>query len=247
MAIQIKCPKCGNVGEVDDEPMPGQHLLCPFCSEKFSYRVGEQQTQPHCQSELNANSQNVVEGICGSRNRSYDVHSKKLRFKRKSMRNCSTERVIHSSVGGQTNRFSFRNVGWLILAILIVHGVVNTAEKDYNKEGGGISNRGRGIALSKDRKAYINDVIQYRELLEYNGFKESLFLDYSDGVVESYMILLYDRGGDTFTIQQVDETYYGPPSWAPGQIREVIGLRKRIYLHQKKHDLGDDFWTTLFY
>ena len=35
--MQIKCPSCGNIGEVDVEPTIGQHLVCPFCSEKFSY------------------------------------------------------------------------------------------------------------------------------------------------------------------------------------------------------------------
>lgn len=35
--MQIRCPNCGNVCETDEEPAVGQHLLCPFCSKKFSY------------------------------------------------------------------------------------------------------------------------------------------------------------------------------------------------------------------
>ena len=35
--MQIRCPNCGNVCEADEEPVVGQHLLCPFCSKKFSY------------------------------------------------------------------------------------------------------------------------------------------------------------------------------------------------------------------
>ena len=33
----IKCPKCGNVSEVEVELEIGQHLICPYCSEKFAY------------------------------------------------------------------------------------------------------------------------------------------------------------------------------------------------------------------
>ena len=33
----IRCPKCGKRSEVEEEPFLGRHLLCPFCSGKFSY------------------------------------------------------------------------------------------------------------------------------------------------------------------------------------------------------------------
>lgn len=35
--MQIRCPNCNNVCELDAEPEIGQHVACPFCSEKFSY------------------------------------------------------------------------------------------------------------------------------------------------------------------------------------------------------------------
>ena len=35
--MQIQCPNCNNVCELDAEPALGQHIVCPFCSEKFSY------------------------------------------------------------------------------------------------------------------------------------------------------------------------------------------------------------------
>lgn len=35
--MQIQCPNCNNVCELDAEPEIGQHVVCPFCSEKFSY------------------------------------------------------------------------------------------------------------------------------------------------------------------------------------------------------------------
>lgn len=37
----IVCPKCGERCEIDFEPEVGQHIICPFCEQKFSY--GEQQ------------------------------------------------------------------------------------------------------------------------------------------------------------------------------------------------------------
>ena len=35
--MQMTCPSCGNACEVDGDIPVGQHLLCPFCSHKFSY------------------------------------------------------------------------------------------------------------------------------------------------------------------------------------------------------------------
>ncbi len=35
--MQIKCPICGEICESDVMPDIGQHVLCPFCSKKFSY------------------------------------------------------------------------------------------------------------------------------------------------------------------------------------------------------------------
>ena len=34
--MEIKCPNCGQTCEVDEEPMQGQHLLCPFCDMTFN-------------------------------------------------------------------------------------------------------------------------------------------------------------------------------------------------------------------
>ena len=35
--MQIKCPCCGNTCEIESELIVGQHMVCPFCSGKFSY------------------------------------------------------------------------------------------------------------------------------------------------------------------------------------------------------------------
>ena len=40
--MQIVCPNCRNACVIDAEPAIGQHILCPFCSEKFLYSGGEQ-------------------------------------------------------------------------------------------------------------------------------------------------------------------------------------------------------------
>ena len=44
--MQITCPSCGNACEIDGEISVGQHLLCPFCSHKFSYSGIEQDDVP---------------------------------------------------------------------------------------------------------------------------------------------------------------------------------------------------------
>ena len=35
--MYITCPNCGQTCEVDEEPVIGQHLVCPFCEVKFCY------------------------------------------------------------------------------------------------------------------------------------------------------------------------------------------------------------------
>ena len=41
--MEIQCPMCGERCEIDFEPEVGQHIVCPFCNQKFSY--GEPQKQ----------------------------------------------------------------------------------------------------------------------------------------------------------------------------------------------------------
>lgn len=42
----IRCPNCGESGEVDSEPDVGQHIECPFCCTKFSYGVDHIKATP---------------------------------------------------------------------------------------------------------------------------------------------------------------------------------------------------------
>ena len=39
--MEIRCPSCAQKCEVEEEPMAGQHLLCPFCGVKFNYTPQE--------------------------------------------------------------------------------------------------------------------------------------------------------------------------------------------------------------
>lgn len=46
--MQINCPCCGNAFEIESEPIVGQHVVCPFCSGKFSYAdAGNQNEDRH--------------------------------------------------------------------------------------------------------------------------------------------------------------------------------------------------------
>lgn len=58
--MEIQCPNCGAVCEIDFEPEVGRHIVCPFCGEKFAYsaalKLASQQSMvewivsvcPHC-------------------------------------------------------------------------------------------------------------------------------------------------------------------------------------------------------
>lgn len=41
--MEIQCPMCGETCAIDFIPQVGQHIVCPFCNQKFSY--GEPQKQ----------------------------------------------------------------------------------------------------------------------------------------------------------------------------------------------------------
>lgn len=67
----IKCPRCGKECEVEEEPAIGQHVLCPFCAEKFSYSGAEQNEKlvaPDSQCE-----ENMMECACPHCGTVYDV------------------------------------------------------------------------------------------------------------------------------------------------------------------------------
>ena len=71
--MQITCPSCGNISEVDGELPIGQHLVCPFCSQQFSYSGVEQEdtSSRDIQSE-----ESIQEGItvkCPSCGAEYEV------------------------------------------------------------------------------------------------------------------------------------------------------------------------------
>ena len=49
----LYCPNCGNACEVDGELAIGQHLICPYCSEKFTY-PGTEQVSEHLPRNVHA-------------------------------------------------------------------------------------------------------------------------------------------------------------------------------------------------
>ena len=52
VTMQITCPRCGNACEIDGAISVGQHLLCPYCSHKFSYSdVGQEAKKPKTKEE----------------------------------------------------------------------------------------------------------------------------------------------------------------------------------------------------
>lgn len=91
LKMEITCPSCGQVCEVDEEPMVGQHLQCPFCEVKFSYTSQELSASnaanrtvlkktscPYCGTnyEVNANYVGAVVS-CGTCNKQFVVQVEK--------------------------------------------------------------------------------------------------------------------------------------------------------------------------
>lgn len=94
-----------------------------------------------------------------------------------------------------------------------------------------------------DYAEYKNDAEVYDKWLVYNGFSENYFSNYStQGYSEQYSLCLNGRGGDTFNIAQHSGKYWGPISWAPGDVAEILELRKRIYKYQLEHGLPNNNW-----
>ena len=76
--MEIKCPNCGQTCEVDEEPMQGQHLLCPFCDVKFNY-TSQNTTENDSNSIANTAETNVdaptakIQAICPHCGATYEV------------------------------------------------------------------------------------------------------------------------------------------------------------------------------
>ncbi len=47
--MQIECPVCGECCECEISPVIGQHLLCPYCESKFSYKGESESSSPDSQ------------------------------------------------------------------------------------------------------------------------------------------------------------------------------------------------------
>jgi len=74
LAMQIQCPYCGNVCEVDGELTNGQHLVCQLCSEKFLYSDTEQDAESDPQgNSLGENINNAIAIKCPSCGSEYEV------------------------------------------------------------------------------------------------------------------------------------------------------------------------------
>ena len=58
--MQIQCPNCDNVCELDAEPEIGQHVVCPFCSQKFSYSGSEKFSEGDDSAVTDADEQSVM-------------------------------------------------------------------------------------------------------------------------------------------------------------------------------------------
>lgn len=72
--MQIQCPYCGNACEFDGELTNGQHLVCPFCSEKFLYSDGEQDAESDQRgSSLGEDNNNAIAIKCQYCGAGYEV------------------------------------------------------------------------------------------------------------------------------------------------------------------------------
>ena len=51
-SLTIKCDLCKEYIVVDDNIVVGQHVLCPFCKRKFSYRGEDMEPKPHAEKKV---------------------------------------------------------------------------------------------------------------------------------------------------------------------------------------------------
>ena len=138
--MQIKCPECGNVCEVDTEPAIGQHIVCPFCSEKFAYSGEEEFCEAEdieaddAQPEVLAGGLKVV-GAGTAKNHATDEGSRHMKFSPVDSRIIDrlTE-VFHSSdTDGWVHVLLFNMWWWfgnVFWSVLFVYGLIKLADHD---------------------------------------------------------------------------------------------------------------------
>ena len=71
--MQITCPSCGNACEVDGDVPVGQHLLCPYCSHKFSYSGGMEEESLPCGTQFANNIHEEITVKCPYCGAEYEV------------------------------------------------------------------------------------------------------------------------------------------------------------------------------
>lgn len=96
---------------------------------------------------------------------------------------------------------------------------------------------------------YKKDVLAYDQWLTYNGFGENNFTYYGKTEGKDHYLLMLNNHRVAFSkaiyLQQHSGRYWGPSSWPPGDVMEIIELRKRIYRYQKEHGLPENNWVTV--
>ncbi len=96
---------------------------------------------------------------------------------------------------------------------------------------------------------YTKDVLAYDHWLTYNGFGENTFMDYTkSGGGDHYMLCLNNHRfafAEMIMLQQHSGRYWGPSSWPPGDVMEIMELRKRIYKYQQGHGLPGNNWVKV--
>ena len=138
--MQIKCPECGNVCEVDTEPAIGQHIVCPFCSEKFAYSGEEEFCEAEdieaddAQPEVLAGGLKVL-GASTAKSHATAEGTRHMKFSPVDSRIIDrlTE-VFHSSDADGWVRVLLFNMWWwfgnVFWSVLFVYGLIKLADLD---------------------------------------------------------------------------------------------------------------------
>ncbi len=268
--MKIKCPYCGYDEELSEECL-GKVLECP-CGKTFA--VGQIEVAeeafvdgsaiiqcPYCGSKNDlpheAINRNVRCCECDGkfsvkvrRKQSCMIGQKKILFRKRKIANVTAEsqtsgscdipfvaKENYSHNGNSKSPFSLGGCGCILgLFALLLLIIVGTSSKDLH-------------FCDSVLNSYTNDVLAYNRWLTYNGFSENAFRNYTTaGCSDHYELWLNvhrDAFADMITLSQNSGRYFGPHNWPPGDVMEIMELRKRIYKYQEEHGFSEKHWVKV--
>lgn len=236
--MKMNCPYCGEICETESDLQEGQHVVCPFCGEKFVYVRAASESVDELESR-------TIKSICPFCGTVENVDQKYLGYIC-TCANCKREFKVgdprwrkRSSIaapGGGLNQ-ALTVVLFTFMA-LVLGGVLYCFSPEISR---GYKNWRKKVALDKIQRTiprqYTEAKQWYEHQLEYNGLAEGKFTGEWGGGNFTLQLLVKANLElvDIVYLKSINEIRFPSAYFQPGFARELIQARMIIYKYESAH------------